>query len=422
MDSNAKLNLDHGWNDDQLRRLNVQVIRKINRGGFGFVDEVKTSSGINVARKTFDPNRLDPSDMPSFIRRFKREVRIQAAIKHPNLMPVLDTGLDDDPPWFTMPLASTSLELKIQDDHKGDGFDQRPWPDILAAVEELHRLGYVHRDLKPANILFVEGKWVVSDFGLILPTMRDTTVLTRSSAYGSHNYAAPEQALDFKNTPEQADIYALGCMLHDAPDVAHSSTPYAQIKGVGVYGSLLEKCTEVDYKKRFPTIAIFRAALFDLWSAAPIPSVTTADKDVFSQVLNTPESPDSWRGYIQYVEQQEGEKREALLRPINSDLLLKLQAVDEMLFSRMIRLICAWTKGSSFEWKYCDVMGDRLLASYGVASTRLRCEIILATLELAVSHNRWHVMNQVGKMLGRTTDNGLVDRILIEVGAYSTAN
>jgi hypothetical protein len=46
-------------------------------------------------------------------------------------------------------------------------------------------------------------------FGLILPMARDTTIPTSSrSAYGSHYYAAPEQASDFRNTPEQADIFA----------------------------------------------------------------------------------------------------------------------------------------------------------------------------------------------------------------------
>jgi len=330
-------------------------------------------------------------------------------------MPVIKARLDVDPPWFTMPLASTSLEHKIRDDHAKSTFDRDPWLDILAAVEELHRLGYVHRDLKPANILLVNGIWVVSDFGLILPTMRDTTVLTSSgSAYGSRNYAAPEQAVDFRNTPEQADIYALGCMLHDATEPTPYRIPFAQIKGSGVYGPLLEKCTEVDHRRRFPTVAALRAALFDLWSAESSSAVTAANGDVLSQVMDTPDSAEPWRRLIQYVEQQETEERKPLLRAISSELILKLHAVDEILFSRLVGLICVWASSSTFEWDYCDVVGDRLLEAYRVASVRLRCEIVLAALELAVSHNRWHVMNQVGGMLGTAADNGLVDRILIE--------
>jgi hypothetical protein len=40
-------------------------------------------------------------------------------------------------------------------------------------------------------------------------------------------------------------------------------------------------------------------------------------------------------------------------------------------------------------------------------------------IELAISHNRWHVMAQVGAMLGATADNGLVDRIIIEISLES---
>ena len=127
----------------------------------------------------------------------------------------LSNSTSRPPPWFTMPLADKSFEKNAEDRCQGI-VDPAAWQDILAAVEELHRLGFVHRDLKPANVLLVEGKWVLADFGLILPMARNTTILTSSrSAYGSHYYAAPEQASDLRNTPEQADIFALGCILHD---------------------------------------------------------------------------------------------------------------------------------------------------------------------------------------------------------------
>ena len=395
----------------------MRVVRRIDRGGFGYVDEVELPDGSRAARKCFDPLVADPAERAALRRRFEREVRIQSAISHPNIMPVMMADLVVDPPWFSMPLASESLERKMRADQSRGSFDPGPWPDILGAVEELHRLGYVHRDLKPANILLVAGTWVVSDFGLILPTMRDTTVLTSSgSAYGSRNYAAPEQAIDFRNTPDQADIYAIGCMLHDAVEVAPFRIPFAQIKGNGAYGPLLEKCTEVDHRRRFPTVAALRAALFDIWSAQSASTAAVPDGDVLSQLLSTPDSADAWRRFIQFTEQQETEQRDGLLRSISSELLLKLQAVDEVLFSRTIGLICDWASGSSFEWSYCDIVGDRLLDAYRVASVRLRCSIVLAALELGVSHNRWHVMNQVGGMLGTAADNGLVDRILIEMG------
>jgi serine/threonine protein kinase len=200
----------------------LKEIRVIDRGGFGVVHEVETKEGLRLAKKSFDPQIGTDDEREKLRKRFVREVRIQSQIRHPNIMPIVSYDLDASPPWFTMPLATGSFVQEIEKSRANKYIDPAPWQDILAAVEELHRLGYVHRDLKPANILCVDGKWVLSDFGLILPTARDTTVLTSSqSAYGSHYYAAPEQAQDFRNTPEQADIFALGCILHDAVDRVH---------------------------------------------------------------------------------------------------------------------------------------------------------------------------------------------------------
>lgn len=378
------------------------------------MDEVQLTSGTRAARKSFNAVVSDPSAGPGLRRRFEREVRIQSALRHPNIMPVYETGLADDPPWFTMPLATTSLEHKLASDHANGTFDPLLWPDVLAAVEELHRLGYVHRDLKPANVLLVKGTWMVSDFGLILPTMRDTTVLTSSgSAYGSRNYAAPEQAADFKNTPEQADIYALGCILHDAIDPAPARIPFAQIRATGPYGPLLEKCTEVEHRRRFPTVAALRAALYDIWSAGSATTAPLSDKNLFDELTSSPDSVEVWRRFIQHLERSEQE-RDSMLRCVNSDLILRLSALDDVLFSRMIALVCTWASRTGFDWSYCDVVGDRLVDAYRVAPVRVRCNIVLAALDLARSHNRWHVMTQVGGMLGPTADEGLVDRILIE--------
>lgn len=393
----------------------MRVIRSIDRGGFGFVEEIETNTGERLARKTFDPSTLIPGDLSNLRRRFEREVRIQSAIDHPNIMPVIDHNMQSDPPYFTMPLASESLELKIRNDRLSGNFDNTPWPDILAAVEELHRLGYVHRDLKPANILLVNGKWVLSDFGLILPTFRDTTILTGpNSAYGSYNYAAPEQAQDFRNTPEQADIFALGCILHDSLESTPNRLPFTQIRTTGEYALILEKCTEVEYRRRFPSVKDLRSALFDLWAASTAPSTSLPDGDILANLLANSDSTNNWRSFLTYVERQAD--RDHFLRSLNSEILVKLHDLDEVLFSRAIQLVCEWASSSGFEWNYCDVVGDRLLDSYRVANVRLKAAIVLATLELAVSHNRWHVMRQAGSMLGVTAENGLVDRILIEIG------
>jgi len=273
----------------------------------------------------------------------------------------------------------------------------------------------VHRDLKPANILLVEDTSVLSDLGLVLPTTKDTTVLTGSkSAYGTSAYAAPEQASDFRNTPPQADIFALGCILHDivAPDPTR--IPFAQTRIDGPYGPLLEKCTEVAVSKRVPDVAALRALLFEHFQSDTLVSISVDEETMLAAVRAEPESADNWRVLIGHIENQSF--KHALLNAINSDLIRHLSTVDAILFSRLVSLMCEWAEKSGFEFAYCDVVGDRLGAAYDVSSVRIKCEIALAALELALSHNRWHVMRQVGGMLSANADTGLIDRMLIEAG------
>jgi serine/threonine protein kinase len=391
----------------------MRQVRLIARGGFGVVHEVEGKKGYRLAQKSFDPQGVSGEERDKLQRRFTREVQIQSRIRHPNVMPIIEHDLNASPPWFTMPLASQSFGEKIDEDRKRDIIDPKPWQDILAGVEELHRLGYVHRDLKPANILLVDGTWVLSDFGLILPSTRDTTIITGSkSAYGSHYYAAPEQAQDFRNTPEQADIFALGCILHDTVETTPVRVPFAQIRIGGLYGPLLEKCTEVQPRKRLPNIAALRALLFELWRTSQFSAPVHDDATMLDAVLSEPDSVDRWRALIGHMESLASQ--DALLRAIDANLIVRLSNLDEVLFGRMMDLIDGWAEGTGFQWEYCDVVGDRLLEAYRVSPVRIRCGIVLSALELAVSHNRWHVMRQVGSMLGSEADGGLVDRILIE--------
>jgi len=397
----------------------VREIREINRGGYGVVHEVLVGRQ-HLARKTFNPITPDEDLREKLKKRFKREVRIQSKIHHPNIMPVLDSDLDAVVPWFTMPLASESFEQKIIRDRSQGLVDIAAWQDILAAVEELHRLGYVHRDLKPQNLLWLDDKWTLADFGLILPVARDTTIISSShSAYGSHFYAAPEQLTDFRNAPEQADIFALGCVLHDNVESTPSRIPFAQIRSSGPYAVILEKCTEFDPRRRFPKVAALRSALFDQWRISQLEQPIADDADVLKDVLSSPTDADAWRRFLAHVEGLQARDRHILLSSVNADVLMELKGLDDILFTRMMNLISEWVEGTGFDFNFCDVIGDRLVTTYGVSPVRIRCQIVLSLLELSVSHNRWHVMKQAGSLLDHAADNDLIDRFLIELGLNS---
>jgi len=171
----------HGTVEVQFMSDAFEVLGLIARGGFGRVEKVKhRQTGQIVARKVFDPmpTLVATSNIGKLKQRFKREVKVQSQLSNDYFISVLERDLDADPPWFTMPLAKRSYEDKIEEDRAAGAVDTEALADILAALEELHSLGFAHRDLKPTNILHDDQRWKLSDFGLVLPVGGETTTLT----------------------------------------------------------------------------------------------------------------------------------------------------------------------------------------------------------------------------------------------------
>jgi eukaryotic-like serine/threonine-protein kinase len=193
----------------------MKVLREINRGGFGRVEEVETPAGERLARKVFDPLpeviRSSPSGIDKLKKRFEREAKTQASLDTDYFIPILDMSLEGNAPWFTMPMADRSLRDELLASRTDRTIPTSAFADILNSLEQLHALGFVHRDLKPENVLLHDGQWKLSDFGLVLPPVSGTSRLSSiGSAWGTAAYAAPEQASDFRSVTFAADIYRLG--------------------------------------------------------------------------------------------------------------------------------------------------------------------------------------------------------------------
>ena len=166
------------------RAAGMRVLREINRGGFGRVEAVELDDGTVVARKVFDPapEVALATDPDKLVDRFKREVRVQSALPAQFFMPILDYDLDDPSPWYTMPMADRNYKTQIEQDRAGGTVNQEALAQILESLAELHSLGFTHRDLKPENILLHNGRWKLSDFGLVLPPAGNTTTLTSTGS------------------------------------------------------------------------------------------------------------------------------------------------------------------------------------------------------------------------------------------------
>ncbi|MBN1878163.1 MAG: serine/threonine protein kinase [Anaerolineae bacterium] len=395
----------------------MQVIREIKRGGFGVVEEV-TRDGQIYARKTFSPNSLgDPNTIQKAKKRFVRESTIQKAIKHPNIMPVFEVNTQNDPPWFLMPLADESYDEQIQRDRLARKITLQPLLDILAGIEELHRMGYVHRDLKPANVLYLNNRWVLSDFGLAVPTDRTTTMLTSTdSAWGTELYSAPELTLDFRNAQSQADIYSFGCILHDIVGEP-TRIPYSQIKNDSLLGPIIERCTETQPNHRFPDVASLRSALVLVLSNESLP-IGTDQAQEWVNLLKTDVASINeitWKEIIHRIKRDlNSADAQVLLRAIDITQLENLFGLSKELFSQLIPLICEWIQENQFEFAYCDVLGTLLFKIYELGGIREKADAAIATFILGGSHNRWFVMRKFVSMANNSISQDLADRLAIE--------
>jgi serine/threonine protein kinase len=125
-----------------------RTTRKIGSGGFGVVYRARrTGDGRAYALK-----RLLPAfaDEPEVLRRFRREIEIQADLDHRNIVPVVDYDLEADQPWFVMPYAEASLADELDDLNEAEAIAL--FDEVLAAIEYCHGRGVVHRDLKPTDV------------------------------------------------------------------------------------------------------------------------------------------------------------------------------------------------------------------------------------------------------------------------------
>jgi len=126
-----------------------------------------------------------------------------------NIIPVLDRGEDDGMWVIVMPLAELSLADYLEQLERplDDSEVVTIMSDIATGLASLNGT-VVHRDLKPDNVLYVDGTWQLTDFG-ISRYADATTAINTLKEWMTYQYAAPEQWKSQRAVPA-TDIYALG--------------------------------------------------------------------------------------------------------------------------------------------------------------------------------------------------------------------
>lgn len=394
------------------------TVEELYRGGFGRVEKLSLSDGSVVARKVFDPTPdiLSMTDPEKLKKRFKREVRVQSSLSSDFFVPILSSDLESDKPSFTMPLCTRNFSIQITEGKTNGVVSQQGLSDILNSLEELHSLGYTHRDLKPHNVLFHDGRWKLSDFGLVLPPSDETTKITsKYSAWGTEMYCAPEQAQDFSNSTFSADVYSFGCILHDI-FTDGVRVPYQRQTADGAIGLIIEKCTEFNPKKRFKSIAALRGEVLAVL-AEPI---TKAPSPEAEEWVTSLADPDGWdtkriRDLWKYLDGAEKSDQRLVCEALDEERLKFLYEVDPDVWQGIALFYCEWAFRSGFNFAYCDVVVGRLETIFEVDSLDCKAAAAISAAELGVTHNRWYVMRKLIKMCNHSLEDLVAKRIAIEI-------
>ncbi len=217
-----------------------EALAEVRRGGQGVVYRA-TQAGTrrSVAIKLMHASAASAGEAR---RRFEREVDLVAALRHPQIVSVYDSGIaSDGRPYLVMEFVDgQSLDEHLRTMGPATSRDVRRvvelFVEIAEGVQFAHQRGVIHRDLKPSNIRVDRtGRARVLDFGLAKGVRSDASaggsVSGSPNAFGSHMetisgsgqflgslaWASPEQAQgDLRDLDVRTDVYSLGVMMYNA--------------------------------------------------------------------------------------------------------------------------------------------------------------------------------------------------------------
>ncbi len=195
-----------------------RVVQRLGRGGMAEVYRAyQTTLDRYVALKVILPQLTAD---PDFLKRFEREAKNVAALRHPNIIQVFDFDVEAGQPYMVMEYiegdALNRLLAKLA--QRGQTLPEaqalRVVREIAQALAYAHKQNVVHRDVKPANVMLDKsGRVVLTDFGVAKMVGGETLTAT-GTATGTPAYMSPEQALGAA-VDQRADLYALGVILFE---------------------------------------------------------------------------------------------------------------------------------------------------------------------------------------------------------------
>ncbi len=192
------------------------ITRELGEGGMATVylaQDIKHDR--SVALKVLKPELAEVIGA----ERFLVEIKTTAALQHPHILPLFDSGEADGFLFYVMPY--------VEGETLGDRIGREKQLPVDEAVEitravaqalqHAHDRGVIHRDIKPGNILLQDGQPVVSDFGIALALgVAGGNRLTETGlSLGTPHYMSPEQATGDRTVDARSDLFSLACVTYE---------------------------------------------------------------------------------------------------------------------------------------------------------------------------------------------------------------
>ena len=217
---------------------------------------------------------------------FIREIEVTRALRHPNIVGLLDFGKHEGRFYFALEYCAGGSAEQLRRRHGG----RVPLPSTLhiavGALEGLaaaHEAGFVHRDIKPDNVLLGEdGAARLADFGLAKSFQQAglSGMTATGTVAGTFQFMPREQLTSYRQARPTTDVWSMAATLYYlltgqyARDFAAHSDPLAVILKGGVVplrrrdpsvpedlAAVIDRALDDEPSRRFPTAREFVAAL-----------------------------------------------------------------------------------------------------------------------------------------------------------------
>ena len=286
-----------------------EIVQVIGAGGMGQVFKVRNTLSERVEAMKVALSNLEGSQ--EALERFQREIKVQAALDHPNIAKL----------HTAMTYGNQLLMFMefVEGDSLSKMVEAGPLPiasvtgyaaQALDALGYAHSKGVVHRDIKPANIMATpSGVIKLMDFG-IARAKTDRKLTQTGSAVGSLYYMSPEQIRGADPDP-RSDLYSFGITMYELvtgkrPFAGNSdfqimsahlqespAPPIDVVPGVSAeLSDIILMAIAKDPDERFQSAQAFRAALMSVnVAAAPAPVAAPAKATAASPDATAPSSP-----------------------------------------------------------------------------------------------------------------------------------